>query len=114
MELSVLAGLIFIILGAITGNTTQLGLGLALGSLGGLELSIREHFAGYRSHTTLLAGVVFVFATGLTYFFADRLPKVGAPELWVCLIVGVTLGGVAWGWLRRKFEQKAGVPYKLR
>jgi hypothetical protein len=29
---------------------------LALGSLAGLELSIREHLAGYRSHTTLLAG----------------------------------------------------------
>src|SRR4051794_7991364 len=30
---------------------------LALGSLAGLELSIREHMAGFRSHTTLLAGV---------------------------------------------------------
>src|SRR3954465_12329531 len=26
---------------------------MCLGSLGGLEVSIREHFAGYRSHTTL-------------------------------------------------------------
>ncbi len=34
--------------------------GLALGSLAGLELSIREHFAGYRSHTTLLAGAAAV------------------------------------------------------
>ena len=33
-----------------------LATGLALGSLGGLELSIREHFAGYRSHTAMLAG----------------------------------------------------------
>ena len=29
--------------------------GFALGSLAGLELAVREHFAGYRSHTTLLS-----------------------------------------------------------
>ena len=92
MELAVLAGLILIVVGAITTNPTQLGIGLALGSLGGLELSIREHFAGYRSHTTLLAGVVFVLATGLTFFFAGEIPGVRAPELWMCLVVGVTLG----------------------
>src|SRR5689334_6043138 len=28
---------------------------MCLGSLGGLEISIREHFAGHKSHTTLLA-----------------------------------------------------------
>src|SRR4051812_35917032 len=27
---------------------------MVLGSLGGLEVSIREHFSGFRSHTTLL------------------------------------------------------------
>src|SRR5918998_3655829 len=38
--------------------------GLAIASLGGLELSLREHLAGYRSHTTLLAGVAaFVVVT---------------------------------------------------
>ena len=31
--------------------------GVALASLAGLELSIREHLAGYRSHSTVLAGV---------------------------------------------------------
>ena len=114
VQLSVLAGLIFIVVGAITTNLTQVGIGLALGSLGGLELSIREHFAGYRSHTTLLAGVVFVLTTGVTFFFAGEIPGVKAPELWVCLAAGATLGAVAWGWLRQTFMKKAGVPYKLR
>ena len=41
-------------------GTALLVTGLALGSLAGLELSIREHFAGYRSHTTLLAGAAGV------------------------------------------------------
>ena len=108
MQLAVLAGLILIVVGAITGNPTQLGIGLALGSLGGLELSIREHFAGYRSHTTLLAGVVFVLATGVTYFLLRLV-------LWGCLVIGLTLGGLAWGYLRRSFEKASGgLTYKLR
>src|SRR3954447_12444648 len=45
---------------------------LALGSLAGLELSIREHMAGFRSHTTLLAGVAGVAAAMLTFFAAGR------------------------------------------
>ena len=31
--------------------------GLVLASLGGVELALREHLAGYRSHSALLAGV---------------------------------------------------------
>ncbi|MGK2955891.1 MAG: hypothetical protein ACSLFI_09515 [Solirubrobacterales bacterium] len=108
MELAVLAGLILIAIGVITGNATQLAIGLALGSLGGLELSIREHFAGYRSHTTLLAGVVFVLSTGVTYFVVRW-------ELWICLIIGFSLGGLAWGLFRRSFEKASGgLSYKLR
>ena len=42
----------------------MLGVGLVLGSLAGLELSVREHFAGYRSHTLLLAAAVGVATLG--------------------------------------------------
>ena len=108
VELSVLAGLILIVIGAITTNPVQLGIGLALGSLGGLELSIREHFAGYRSHTTLLAGVAFVVTTGLMFFVAEQV-------LWICLVVGFTMGGLAWGLLRKAFvKASGGLTYKLR
>ncbi len=108
MELAVLAGLILIVLGAITGNPTQLGLGLVLGSIGGLELSIREHFAGYRSHTTLLAGVVFVLTTGAAYFLAGLV-------LWVCLVVGAACAGFAFWWIRRAFVRATGgLSYRLR
>ena len=41
-------------------GAVMIGVGLALGALAGLELSIREHFAGYRSHTLLLSGTVAV------------------------------------------------------
>src|SRR3954466_7861023 len=58
VELVVLLALILIVVGFIVrgerGGTMIVG-GFALGSLAGLELSIREHFGGFRSHTTLLA-----------------------------------------------------------
>jgi hypothetical protein len=108
VELAVLAGLILIALGAITSNPTQLVIGLGLGSLGGLEVSIREHFAGYRSHTTLLAGVVFVVATAVAAFVAELV-------LWVCLATGIAFGVVAWILIRRAFEKASGgLTYKLR
>lgn len=39
-----------------------------LGSLAGLELSIREHFAGFRSHTLLLAGAPAVVVLAALFF----------------------------------------------
>ena len=45
-------------------HPTAIGVGVVLAGLGGLEVAVREHFAGYRSHTTLLAGAVFVVTVG--------------------------------------------------
>src|SRR3954453_7727512 len=58
VELVVLLALILIVAGFIIRGGRGGGVvggGLALGSLAGIELSIREHFAGFRSHTPLLA-----------------------------------------------------------
>lgn len=108
VELCVLAGLILIVVGAISRNSTQLVIGLGLGSLGGAELSIREHFAGYRSHTTLLAGVVTVATIGICFFVAELV-------LWQCLVIAVILGGICWALLRRAFiKASGGLSYKLR
>ena len=52
--------------------------GLALGSIGGLELSIREHFAGYRSHTAVLAGVPALIVLGLLFYLARSASGSGA------------------------------------
>ncbi len=106
--LSVLAGLVLITIGVITSNPVQLAIGVGLGMLGGLELSIREHFAGFRSHTTLLAGFVFVIAVGVT-FYAARL------VLWQSLLIGVALALPTFWALRKKFEKASGgLSYKLR
>jgi hypothetical protein len=76
VELVVLLGLILIVTGFIVrgqrGGTMIVG-GLALGSLAGVELSIREHFGGFRSHTTLLAAVAGFIAGAIAYFITkDR------------------------------------------
>src|SRR4051795_13309344 len=58
-ELVVLLALIFGIVGFIRfehqSGKVMVAAAMCLGSLGGLEVSIREHFAGFRSHTSLLA-----------------------------------------------------------
>ena len=70
VELVVLLALILIVAGFVVrgerGATMIVG-GFALGSLAGTELSIREHFAGFRSHTTLLAALTGFVAGAVTY-----------------------------------------------
>lgn len=106
--LSVLAGLVLIVVGAIGSNPAQLAIGVGLAALGGLELSIREHLSGFRSHTTLLAGFVFVVAVALTFY-------IGHLVLWVCLLIGALHGVPSFWWLRRAFEKASGgLSYKLR
>src|SRR3954453_23147481 len=74
VELVVLLALILIVAGFIVrgerGGTMIVG-GFALGSLAGTELAVREHFAGFRSHTTLLAGVTGFLAGGVGLLFAQ-------------------------------------------
>jgi len=79
--------------------------GLALGSLAGLELSIREHFGGFRSHSALLAGAVAAAAITLTYF----VTKGGGAGI---AVVPVVVGGVVFMaafWLfRQAFARRTG------
>jgi hypothetical protein len=79
--------------------------GLALGSLAGLELSIREHFGGFRSHSALLAGAVAAAAITLTYF----VTKGGGAAI---AVVPVVVGGVVFMaafWLfRQAFSRRTG------
>jgi hypothetical protein len=83
---------------------TLLG-GLALGSLAGLELSIREHFSGFRSHSALLAGAVAAAGITVTYF----VTKGGGAGI---AVVPVVVGGVVFMaafWLfRQAFARRTG------
>jgi hypothetical protein len=94
VELCVLAGIVLLILGLINFDTRQgrsmLLLGLALGSFGGLDTAAREHFAGYRSHTTVLAGVPAVGLAAILYFAQAPWPLVVAGAV-LAFGVAVTL-----------------------
>jgi hypothetical protein len=90
-------------------STVLLATGLALGSLAGLELSVREHFAGYRSHTVLLAGVAAVATLALLYFVFPDLLSHGA-QIAVAVAVGIAAGFL----LARAFRARAGRYVKLR
>jgi hypothetical protein len=85
-------------------GTVMLTAALAIGSLAGLELSVREHFAGYRSHSLLLGGVAG-FAAMAVMFFAG-----GRGDVTRALMVpvgGVTF--VAAFWLfREAFKRRSG------
>jgi hypothetical protein len=100
-ELTVLAGIVMLVIGLAGANPTAIGVGVVLGGLGGLEVSAREHFAGYRSHTTLLAGTVFVLVTGVLFYFAGVI-------LAIALAGGVLAFAAAFFALRRAFQKASG------
>jgi len=76
---------------------------LVLGSLAGLELSIREHFAGFKSHTTLLAGAAGVAAGMLAFFLLGKTTGRIA-----FLPVGVVVFAAAFWPLRQVFKRRSG------
>lgn len=56
-EIAIFAGLVALVVWLIRGGTATLVVGLAVCALGVIEVTAREHFSGYRSHTTLLAAI---------------------------------------------------------
>jgi MFS family permease len=104
VELAVLVAMGMIIGGLFSDGRRQRALlvaGVALAGLAGLELSIREHFAGYRSHTTLLSGVAAV-AVVVPLVLLARVPQ-GA-----VLAAALTVFGVAFYLLRAAFARRTG------
>ena len=110
VELCVLVGIVLLVLGALNLDSARgkvmLVLGMALGSLGGLDTALREHLAGYRSHTTLIAALPAV-TTAAVLFFA-RAP-------WLLLVgAGIAVfAGVFW-WMRRVFMRRASRARRAR
>lgn len=100
-ELAILAGIIALIVGVVGGHETAIGIGVALAALGGLEVAVREHFGGYRSHTTLLAGAVFVFTVGIVFYALGQV-------LAVALGVGAVAFAIAFFLARRAFQRASG------
>jgi hypothetical protein len=90
--LALLIGGFFVVQGS-TG-ALMIGAGLALGSLAGLEVSIREHLSGYRSHTLILAGAPAVLVIALLFYFGPErlspaLPLAGGAVMFVAAILAL-------------------------
>jgi len=100
-ELVILAGIVALVIGLVGNDVTAIAVGIALAGLGGLEVAIREHFAGYRSHTTLLAGFVFIVVTGLVLY-------VGHQILAVALGCGAIAFAIVFFLARRAFQRASG------
>jgi len=104
VEICVLIALVLIVVGAVSDGPRRgvfLACGLALASLAGLELAVREHFAGFRSHSALLAGAVAVVAV-VPLFFLTALPQIAL------LAVGVVVYSLAFFVFRRAFQALTG------
>jgi lysylphosphatidylglycerol synthetase-like protein (DUF2156 family) len=100
-ELVILAGIVALIIGVAGQNPTAIGVGVVLAGLGGMEVAIREHFGGYHSHTTLIAGAVFVLTVGLVYYVAHQI-------LAVALAIGAATFALAFYLARRAFQRASG------
>ena len=105
VELCVLVWIVLIVLGLIVGFDSargQLALvcGVLLASLGGLDTALREHFNGYRSHSSLLAGLPGVVAAAALFF---------ASAPWIAVAVGAALvfALAFWGF-RTAFRRRSG------
>ena len=111
VEFVVLAGIVALVVGFIAGGRTGTVLiagGAILCSLAGLELAIREHFGGFRSHTFVLAGAVAVAVMAGLYFLAS--------SLWLPIALAISLVGFVTTavFLARVFQRRSGRAFKLR
>ncbi len=101
-ELTILGGIVCLLIGVLLGGgPTFIGVGVALAGLGGMEVALREHLAGYRSHTTLLAGFVFVVVVGLLFYAFKQVLAVALP-------IGAAAFLVAFYLARRAFQRASG------
>jgi len=105
-ELLVLAGIVLMVWGFLEDGgreaNAKLAAGLVVASIAGLELAIREHVTGFRSHTTLLAG-----ATAIATMLALGLGA-GLETLGPLLIAGALAFGGAFYGLRQLFKRQSG------
>jgi drug/metabolite transporter (DMT)-like permease len=105
VEIVVLLALILLVTGFFVHGSrgpTMIIAGVTLGMLAGLELSIREHFAGYKSHTTVLAGTLAVVTLAIAFFVAGERPSV------LGLVAAVVIFAGAFYLFREAFKRRSG------
>jgi hypothetical protein len=105
VELVILVGLILLVIGFVLQDTRgaiMIACGLTLAALAGLELSVREHLAGYKSHSTVLAGAVTLPALAAGWFLLPDDLRGGN------LLIGALVFGIALYAFRELFKRRSG------
>jgi hypothetical protein len=106
VEIAVLVGIVILVVGFLSEGTSQailIGTGLVLCSVAGLELAIREHMAGYRSHTLVLAAVPAVAVLAVLFYLAPE----GMGPIVRIAIAAALFGLCAWA-LTVAFRNRSG------
>lgn len=106
VELCALVGIVLIVLGFLDLDSgrgrTLLVFGMLLASLAGLDTVVREHFAGFRSHSTVLAGLPAVLAAAAVFFAR-------APWIAVAGVAAVVFAST-FVLMRNTFRRRSGGP----
>lgn len=105
-ELVTLAGIVLMAWGFLSGpdgnGNSKIAAGLLIASIAGLELAIREHVTGFRSHTTLLSGaaaILVIVALGV---------GAGLETLGYLMLAGAVAFVGAFVGLRELFRRRSG------
>lgn len=107
IELCALAAIVLGLWGILGGHLAAVFGAMLLGSVAGLEVAIREHFGGYRSHTLVLSGVLAITLMAILYFAgAQRTILIAGAA--AGLLIGIPT-------FRQLFKRKSGgVGIKVR
>lgn len=103
VEIFIFVGIVLVVWGFIADGSQSEALiagGVALICVASLELTIREHLAGFRSHTTLLSVACAILVMAPLYFAGAARGLIAA--------AGAIVGVLAYGILRRVFVRRAG------
>jgi hypothetical protein len=98
-ELAIFAGAVGVIVGYSTKTAPALVVGIIVCALGVAEVTAREHFSGYRSHSALLAGIPAVgVGVAMIALFGGSLRR------GLLLPVVIVIFAVLFWVLRRRFR----------
>jgi hypothetical protein len=110
-EIAIGIGLVLLVVGFFVPpprGFVMIAAGLGIASLAGLELSVREHFAAYRSHTLVLSAAVGVPIFGVLFIATKLSPA-------VCVAAGLlAFGGAAWLFTSAFRRRSGGALYRLK
>ena len=99
-EVAIFIGLVGLVIGAIEGGGPALVVGAIVCGLGVVEFTAREHFSGFRSHTTLLAAIPAV----LTEVLVATVVGTNTADRSLLLLPAIPVFALSFWFLRRSFQ----------